>query len=221
MKVLIVEDSKRLQLSLTEGLKLEGFAVDVVGDGGEALQYIYAYDYDVIVLDLMLPTLSGLAILKKMRARGLQTHVLILSAKDQISDRVKGLNLGADDYLIKPFDFQELLARINTLVRRRYRQKTPTLEIGSLRVDLATHRVSTENDILIQLSPKEYAILEYMILRRGHIVTRDHLLDHLYDGTEYVESNVLDVLICKLRKKIEKSKERIIRTVRGYGYMIE
>jgi DNA-binding response OmpR family regulator len=219
MKLLLVEDSTRLQRSLKKGLEKEGFALDIAGDGQEGFTLAVAYDYDVIILDLMLPGMDGLTVLRKLRARGAKTHVLILSAKDQVQDRIQGLEMGADDYLIKPFDFTELLARVRALVRRRYEHKDPTIKIGSLRVNTAQNKVYREDDE-IPLSPKEFTLLEYLLARRGRIVTRDALLEHLYAGYGDVASNVIDVVVCNLRKKIQAKGEKLIQTRRGFGYMI-
>ena len=220
MKLLLIEDSTRLQRSLKKGLEKEGFALDVAGDGNEGHALAVAFDYDCIILDLMLPGMSGLTVLKKLRAAGFQTHVLILSAKDQVQDRINGLEMGADDYLIKPFDFCELLARIKALIRRRYEKKAPTVELGSLKINTALSKVYRE-DQEVPLSPKEFTLLEYMLARRGRVVTRDALVEHLYSGYGEVASNVIDVVVCNLRKKIQRKDEpNLIQTRRGLGYVI-
>ena len=220
MKLLLIEDSSRLQRSLKKGLEKEGFAVDVAGDGNDGLALAMAYDYDVLILDLMLPGLDGLSVLQKLRDAGQKIHVLILSARDQVSDRIRGLEMGADDYLIKPFDFTELLARVRALIRRRYENKSPTIELGSLVVNTALGKVYLEDDE-VDLSPKELSLLEYLLLRRGRIVTREALLEHLYAGYGEVASNVIDVMICNLRKKIRGSEGATpIHTRRGLGYVI-
>ncbi len=198
MKMLLVEDSTRLQNALKRGLEREGFAVDVRGDGLEGLEWAQAYDYDVIVLDLMLPGLPGLTLLERLRAAGKQTHVLILSAKDQVEDRIRGLELGADDYLVKPFDFNELLARVKALVRRRYAAKNPVIEIGAVRVNTALNQVWCQ-EREVALSPKEFSLLNFLLARRGRVVSRDMLLDHLYEGYGEVTGNVIDVVVCKIR----------------------
>jgi len=220
MKLLLIEDSTRLQRSLRKGLEKEGFAVDVAGDGVEGFSLADAYDYDVIVLDLMLPRMDGLTVLKKLRESGGKTHVLILSAKDQVQDRIRGLEMGADDYLIKPFDFAELLARVRALVRRRYQTKAPTIEVGPIKVNTALGKVYRD-DCEIDLSPKEFTLLEYLISRRGRVVTREALVEHLYAGYGEVASNVIDVVVCNLRKKIRGAEEpNLIQTRRGFGYVI-
>ncbi len=220
MKLLLIEDSARLQRSLKKGLEKEGFALDIAGDGKEGYAFAAAYDYDVIILDLMLPGMDGLSLLKKLRASGAKTHVLILSAKDQVQDRIQGLELGADDYLIKPFDFNELLARVRALVRRRYQKKDPTIQVGPVKVNTALGKVYRDGRE-ISLSPKEFTLLEYLLARRGRVVAREALIEHLYSGYGDVGSNVIDVVVCNLRKKIQNKKEpNLIQTRRGFGYLI-
>ncbi|MDJ0837791.1 MAG: response regulator transcription factor [Acidobacteriota bacterium] len=220
MKLLIIEDSARLQRTLKRGLEKEGFAVDTAGDGKEGYAFAAAYDYDVLILDLMLPGMSGLEVLKKLRARGFKTHVLILSAKDQVQDRIKGLEMGADDYLIKPFDFDELVARTRALVRRRYETKDPTIQVGTLKVNTALGK-AYRGDHEISLTPKEFTLLEYLLARRGRVVTREALLEHLYAGYGEVAGNIIDVVVCNIRKKIKSGDEpSLIETRRGFGYVI-
>lgn len=219
MKVLLVEDSLRLQRSLKKGLEKEGFAMDVAGDGREGLSFAVTCDYDVIILDLMLPEMDGLSMLRALRAQGKKTHVLILSAKDQVSDRIKGLELGADDYLIKPFDFEELLARVRALVRRRYEHKDPNIHLGDVCINTALGKVYRDGQE-INLSPKEFTLLEYLLVRKGRVVSRESLLGHLYSGYGEVASNVIDVMVCNLRKKIQGDGPSLIQTRRGFGYVI-
>lgn len=221
MKVLVVEDSERLRRSLVEGLARTGFAVDSAADGEEGLDFAMAYEHDVIVLDLMLPKLSGLELLEKLRDAGRQTHVLILSAKDQVQDRVKGLEIGADDYLIKPFSFDELCARIQALIRRRYMEKRPRIEVNDLVINTAGKLV-TKNGERIHLTPSEYSLLEYLCLRRGMVVSQAQLVDHLHHSDSEVGSNVIEVLISGLRRKIHHpGQPPIVRTRRGFGYIVE
>ncbi len=220
MKLLFVEDSQRLQRSLAKGLEKDGFAVDLAGDGLTGHALAQAYDYDVIILDLMLPGMDGLTLLQKLREKGRKTHVLILSAKDEVRDRIRGLEMGADDYLIKPFDYCELLARVRALIRRRYENKDPIIKIGPVSVNTALRKVFRDKRE-IKLSPKEYAMFEYLLVRRSRIVTRDALIEHLYPDYGEVGSNVVDVVVCTLRKKIRKKGEpNIIQTRRGFGYFI-
>ncbi len=221
MKVLVVEDSERLQRSLEHGLKRSGFAVDVVGDGEEGLAYARYGKYDVIVLDLMLPKLDGLSLLRRLRADGSKVHVLILSAKDQVDERIAGLQLGADDYLTKPFAFEELVARLRALVRRKYGTKSPIQEVGALKIDTGACRVVV-GDTDVALTRNEYAVLEYLVSRRGRVVSKNELMDHLYAGAGHGSENAVEVLIHQLRKKIQANGDsEIIRTRRGHGYVVE
>jgi DNA-binding response OmpR family regulator len=220
MRVLLVEDYRPLQESLTKGLREAGFAVDTTGDGKEGLWYATSNDYDVIILDLMLPGMDGLNLLSTMRAKGRQNHVLILTAKDTVQDRINGLNLGADDYLVKPFAFEELLARVRALLRRSYREKNPQIKIGDLQIDLTTQRVWLDQQEL-QLTSREYALLEYLGIRAGQTVSRTDIWEHLYEFDSSASSNVVDVYIGYLRRKIERpDKPPLIRTVRGRGYIL-
>jgi DNA-binding response OmpR family regulator len=220
MRLLLIEDYRPLRQSLAKGLREAGFAVDATGDGQEGLWYALGNDYDVIVLDLMLPGLDGLEILKTMRSQGRQSCVLILTAKDTVQDRVTGLDLGADDYLVKPFAFEELLARIRALVRRGYQEKSPRVEIEDLRLDLTAQRVWRGPEE-IQLTPREYALLEYLALRAGRTICRSDIWEHLYEFDSSASSNVVDVYVGYLRRKIERpDKPALIHTVRGRGYRL-
>ena len=221
MKILVVEDSDRLRRSLGRGLGGAGFATDLAADGEEGWEYLQTYTYDVVVLDLMLPRLSGLEVLERLRQQGNDVHVLILSAMDQVDDRVRGLEMGADDYLVKPFAFDELCARLQALVRRRHQAKSPRVEIGPLVLDTARRQVRREGEPL-HLTPSEYAIFEYLALRSGRVFSKHHLLDRLYRSDAEVSSNVIEVLISGLRKKIHRPGERpIVETRRGHGYLID
>jgi DNA-binding response OmpR family regulator len=220
MRVLLIEDYRPLQQSLTKGLREAGFAVDTTLDGQEGLWYAMSNDYDVIILDLMLPGMDGLSLLKRLRAEGKQNHVLILTAKDTLEDRIKGLNLGADDYLVKPFSFEELLARVRALLRRSYREKNPEIKVQNLRIDLTAQKVWDGRDE-IHLTPREYALLEYLAMRAGQTVSRTDIWEHLYEFESDASSNVVDVYIGYLRKKIEQpGRPPVIHTVRGRGYML-
>ncbi len=221
MKILIIEDSPKLRRSLGTGLRKLGHAVDLVGDGLEGWDYARLNDYDVIVLDLMLPGLDGLDVLRKLRALGKQTHVLILSAKDQVEDRVRGLQLGADDYMIKPFSFDELCARIGTLLRRRHMAKSPEIALGELGINTATREVRHQNQ-RIALTPGEYSILEHLVLNRGRVLSKDQLLDAIHDSDSCPGANVIEVMVCTLRKKLaDGGADSVIETRRGYGYRVE
>lgn len=220
MHVLLVEDSRRLQDSLSTGLRRSGYAVDVAGDGEAALRYARHNAYDVIVLDLMLPKLDGLTVLRTLRAEGHAAHVLILTAKDSVQDRVRGLREGADDYLVKPFSFDELLARLEALVRRRYHEKSPIITIGPLTIN-TTARTVTRSGQDVWLSRREYALLEYLAYRRGQFVARMQIEDHLYGENDLPMSNAVDRLVCTLRKKIEpQDGNRMLATRRGFGYAL-
>ena len=220
MRLLLVEDYPPLQKSVVKGLREAGFAVDVMGDGKEALWYAESNQYDVIVLDLMLPGLDGLSILRRLRAGGRESHVLIITAKDAVADRVAGLNAGADDYLVKPFEFEELLARVQALVRRSYHRKNPIIEIGPLSIDTAAQRVVRADDE-IRLTAREYALLEYLAVRAGEVVSRTDIWEHVYDFRSDATSNVVDVYIGHLRRKIDREREpSLIEAVRGRGYIL-
>jgi DNA-binding response OmpR family regulator len=220
MRILLVEDYLPLQKSLVKGLREADFAVDVTGDGEEGLWYAKSNEYDVIILDIMLPGLDGLSILKQLRNSGNKTHILILTAKDTLDDKVKGLNFGADDYLVKPFAFEELLARLRALTRRNYQQKRTCITIEDIKIDLNKQQVYRGNRPVI-LTPREYALLEYLAMRAGEIVTRTDMWEHVYDFNSSATSNVVDVYIGYLRKKLEKQgKTALIHTIRGRGYML-
>jgi len=221
MRILLVEDYLPLQKSLAKGLREADFAVDVTGDGKEGLWYSKSNEYDVIILDIMLPGLDGLSILKQLRDAGNKTHILILTAKDTLEDKVKGLDFGADDYLIKPFAFEELLARLRALTRRNYQQKRTCITIEDIKIDLNKQQVY-KNGQLVILTPREYALLEYLAMRAGEIVTRTDIWEHVYDFNSSATSNVVDVYIGYLRKKLEtQGKAALIHTIRGRGYMLE
>jgi DNA-binding response OmpR family regulator len=220
MRLLLVEDYPPLRESLFQGLQEAGFAVDATGNGKEGLWYASSNDYDVIILDIMLPGMSGLEILKAIRTAGKQVHVLLLTAKDTLKDKVFGLDLGADDYIVKPFAFDELLARIRALIRRSYIRKSPLITVGGLQIDLNTQSVSRDNES-IPLTPHEYALLEYLALRKEQVVSRTEIWEHVYDFSSSATSNVVDVYIGYLRKKIEgPNKPPLIHTLRGRGYLL-
>lgn len=221
MRVLLVEDSERLQTYLGKGLRHAGYAVDVVGDGEEGLWSATENDYDVIILDLMLPKLDGISVLQQLRAGGHDTHVLILTAKDTVPDRVHGLQQGADDYLVKPFAFEELLARVQALVRRGYGIKSQQLTVGDLTIDMA-RRVVRRGAEDLELRPREYALLELLALRQGQLVSRTEIEQHIYDEQAEPMSNVVDSAMCILRKKIDRpGGPSLIQTRRGMGYALQ
>jgi DNA-binding response OmpR family regulator len=221
MRVLLIEDSERLQRTIAAGLRKAGYALDVTGDGNEGLWYARSNDYDVIILDLMLPGLDGLSLLRRLRQGGHESHVLILTAKDTVEDRVVGLRTGADDYLVKPFAFDELLARVQALARRRHGLKNPQISLGELRVDTAGRTV-WRGERQIELSAREYAVLEYLLLRQGRVVTRAEVEQHVYDDRAEPMSNVVDATVYSLRKKIDVAGEpSLIQTRRGMGYVMQ
>ena len=220
MRLLLIEDYPPLRKSVAKGLREAGFAVDATGDGNEGLWYAMGNEYDAIILDLMLPGMDGLGILKRLRSQGRQSHVLILTARDTVPDRVKGLNLGADDYLVKPFAFEELLARIGALVRRKYEAKSPVMRVGDLEIDTAERTVRRAGRV-VNLTPREYSLLHFLVLRAGRVVTRTELWEHVYEFAAEPNSNVIDVHVGHLRKKLEsRGLPRLIHTRRGVGYVL-
>ena len=220
MRILIVEDEKDLQNVLANRLKVENYSVDACGNGADALDYISMASYDLIVLDIMIPEVNGLEVLQHIRDEGNRTPVLLLTAKDTIEDRVKGLDLGADDYLIKPFAFDELLARIRVLMRRQSGNTSNIYEMGDLVVDCNAHKVTRQGKI-IDLSSKEFAILEYMIRNKDIVLSRDNIEQHVWNYDYEGGSNIVDVYIRYLRKKIDNDFEvKLIHTIRGSGYVL-
>jgi DNA-binding response OmpR family regulator len=220
MKILVIEDFQLLRDSLAQGLREAGFAVDATGDGEEGLWYATTGNHDVIVLDLLLPRLDGWSILKRLRERKCASHVLILTARDGPEDRVKGLNLGADDYLVKPFVFAELLARVRALVRRKYDAKSPVIRIGDMEIDTLARAVRRGGKC-IELSSREYAMLELLASRAGQVVSRSDIWEHVYEFDSAADSNVVDVFIGHLRRKLEsEGLPRLIQTRRGHGYVL-
>jgi DNA-binding response OmpR family regulator len=218
MRLLLVEDSERLQRFMAIGLRGAGYAVDVTGDGAEGLWMAQSNVYDVIVLDIMLPGMDGLTILDKLRTKNNQAHVLILTARDTVDDRVIGLRKGADDYMIKPFAFEEFLARVEGLCRRNYGQKSMTVAVGPLVID-TTAKTAVLSGHPVELSPREYALLEYLLRRRGAVVSRTEIEEHIYDNCVEPLSNVVDSAICSLRKKLSEIPD-LIQTRRGAGYIV-
>jgi DNA-binding response OmpR family regulator len=221
MRILIVEDEKPLADILKKGLEEEGYAVDVAYNGEDGQYLAENEPSDLMILDIMLPVIDGLSILKKIRAEGINTPVLMLTAKDAITDKVSGLDAGADDYLTKPFSFDELLARMRALLRRHADVKTTIITIGDLTVDSATHEVKRAGKS-IALSSREYSLLEYMVINRNTVLSRTALTQHLYNQDFDLDSNIIDVFINRLRNKIDRrSRTRLIHTVRGAGYMLK
>ena len=221
MRILVVEDEKDLNNIITKHLKKNNFSVDSVFNGEEALEYLDYGTYDLIVLDIMLPKVNGYEVIKKLRENKNETAVLMLTARDSIEDKIKGLDLGADDYLIKPFDFGELLARIRALVRRKYGNTSNTMEIDDLCIDIAKKTV-VRGGKNIELTGKEYEVLEYLIQNKGHVLSRDKIRDSVWDYGYEGESNIIDVLIKNIRKKIDIGNSKtLIHTKRGLGYVLK
>ena len=221
MKLLLVEDSERLQRSLSTGLRKHGFTLDQAFDGEQALAYTATNQYDVIVLDLMLPRIDGLTVLSKIRSDGNDCHVLILSANDQTEDRVRGLDLGADDYLVKPFAFNELVSRLGALNRRRSGVKNPVIEIEGVKVDSVARQVVFDGQP-VALTPHEYQLLEFLARRRGRVFSHDQLIDQLYDAGSYVTRNAVEAHISSLRKRLHSAgAPKLVQTRRGFGYLVE
>lgn len=220
MKILVVEDEERVAHFIQKGLKEEGHAVDVSYDGEDGEFLAEINDYDLIILDLMLPKKNGIVVCRELRAAGVATPVLMLTARDSVEDKVRGLDAGADDYLPKPFAFEELLARVRALLRRQSESKAPTLKIADLELDPISRRV-TRNKTAIRLTTKEYALLEYLMRNPGKVLSRTLIGEHVWDMNFDPESNVIDVYVSHLRAKIDKGFElQLLHTLRGQGYLL-
>jgi len=221
MRILVVEDERRITAFIKRGLEEERYAVDVAYDGEEALDWAAVVDYDLIVLDVLLPKKDGIEVCRELRAQGNKVPILMLTARDAIEDRVQGLDSGADDYLVKPFAFQELLARIRALLRRSGEIKTTRLQVGDLALDTLTHRASRGGRV-IELTAREYALLEFLMRHPGQVLSRTQISEHVWNYDFFTTSNVVDVYIRYLRRKIDKGFEvKLLQTVRGVGYKIE
>ncbi len=221
MRILLVEDERDLAAIVKQGLEEDGYTVEVAHDGEEGLYMAENYPADVIVLDIMLPVIDGLTLLGKLRKKGVATPVLLLTARDTVLDKIKGLDTGADDYLTKPFDFGELLARVRSLIRRKSVIKETLIRIDDLEINTASHEVK-RGDKVINLSSREYALLEYMAYNREKVVSRTDITEHIYHEETDMDSNVVDVYINYLRNKIDKDfKNKLIHTIRGAGYMLK
>jgi two-component system OmpR family response regulator len=216
MRVLIVEDEADLRCALAQALREEGYAVDTAPDGEEGFFKAEGTPYDAIVLDLMLPRLDGWEFLRRLRAQQ-TTPVLILTARDAVADRVAGLDLGADDYLVKPFALSELAARLRALIRRTTGTATPVVHLGDITIDMAARKVTRAGEA-VHLTAREYALLELLVLHRGRLVTRTMIYDHLFDENDDTLSNVVDVYVSNVRKKLGRN---LITTRRGQGYIID
>lgn len=221
MRILVVEDEKKVASFIKKGLEEDYYSVDVALDGKEGSKLAFSDEYDLIILDIMLPFKDGISILKEIRQEKITTPVLMLTAKDGVADKVMGLDLGADDYLPKPFAFDELLARVRALLRRNSTEKSSFIKASDLTLDIQSHK-AFRNETEIFLTPKEYSILEYLMRNKNHVISRVKLSEHVYDYHFDSDTNVIDVYINKLRNKIDKGFDKqILYTIRGVGYTIK
>lgn len=221
MRLLLIEDEEDLINTLSRGLRKVGYAVDTATDGRDGLDLFYMNEYDLIILDLNLPSMDGLEILSKIREENQDCKILILSARSNYEQRIEGLDKGADDYLVKPFDFGELNARIRNLLRRSFTKQSSKLKYENIIIDMTKRTVYGENNENIDIRPKEFAILEYLIINRGRVISAEELIEHIWDNDESMFSNVIKVHLSNLRKKLSQHcKEEIILNVRGVGYTI-
>jgi two-component system copper resistance phosphate regulon response regulator CusR len=220
MRVLVVDDSERVRKTLATGLHTHGIAVETAADGAEALRLLNGLSFDVAVLDLVMPRMDGMEVLRELKARSTKPRILVLSARDQVQDRVDALNMGADDYLVKPFAFQELLARILALSRRRVDDASPVLTHGRLQVDTAA-RLARVDDAVLTLTPKEYALLELLVHRKGHVLSRSAIFTQLYESNSMASDTVIEALMSTLRAKLAHANlPHLIETRRGFGYVV-
>ena len=222
MRILVIEDDRKIASFITKGLKQNGFAVDHAADGDTGLDLALAAPYDAAIIDIMLPRRDGLNVLQELRQRKLDLPVLVLSAKASVDDRIKGLQSGGDDYLVKPFAFSELLARVQALIRRATRASEPTtLALGDLQMNLLTREVTRRGQRL-ELQAREFALLEYLLRNAGRFVTKTMLLEHVWTYSFDPQTNVVDVLVCRLRNKVDRDFEpKLIHTLRGVGYVLK
>lgn len=222
MRVLLIEDDLKIASFILKGLKEAGFAADHASDGEDGLHLALTEPYDAAIIDIMLPKIDGLTVIEELRKKGKTTPILILSAKRSVDDRVKGLQKGSDDYLVKPFAFSELLARLQALVRRASRSTEPTsLSYGDLSLNLLTREVSRKGE-KIDLQPLEFSLLEYLMRNAGNVVTKTMIMEHVWDYNFDPQTNVVEVRICKLREKIDKDfGMNLIHTIRGVGYVLK
>jgi two-component system OmpR family response regulator len=222
MRILVVEDDAKIAAFIIKGLAQAGFAVDHAADGEDGLHLALSEDYDAAIIDLMLPKLDGLSLIEELRRQQINTPVIILSARRSVADRVKGLQTGGDDYLVKPFSFAELLARVQALIRRGSGSAHPTrLTVGDLAVDLLSREVTRRGE-KIDLQPREFALLEYLLRQAGRVVSKTMILEHVWDYSFDPQTNVVDVLVCRLRNKVDRGFEhKMIYTIRGVGYVLK
>jgi len=222
VKILLVEDDLQTASFIVKGLRQEGFAVDHAPDGEEGLALALAEPYDAAIVDIMLPRMDGLSLIDEIRRRGKKTPVIVLSAKGSVGDRVKGLQAGGDDYLVKPFAFSELVARVHALIRRATQTAEPTtLTVADLQMDVAKRKVFRQGQE-IELQPKEFALLEYLMRNSGRVVSKTMIMEHVWDYNFDPQTNVVEARICRLREKVDRSFHRpLIHTIRGVGYVLE
>lgn len=221
MRILIIEDEKNLAAILKKGLEENGFSVDLSFEGEDGLYQAESCPYDAVLLDIMLPKIDGLSVLNKLRERKVAVPVLMLTSRGELEDRIKGLNTGADDYIVKPFDFTELLARLKAVIRRSSSKASPVISIDDLTIDMNSKTV-TRSGKDIKLSAKEFNLLEYLALNSGRVISRTELTEHMYDTEFDLDSNIIDVYINYLRNKIDKgSRNQLIHTIRGAGYILK
>lgn len=221
MKILLAEDERNLNKIITKRLQIEQYAVDCAYDGLEAWNYCQSASYDVLILDVMMPQMDGFTLAQRLRATGLNTPILFLTAKDSVQDKVRGLDLGGDDYLVKPFEFEELMARLRSLLRRSNEQSTNNLVLADLFMDIKKHKVTRAGQE-VDLTAKEYKILEYLLHNVGNVLTREQIQEHVWDFSYEGASNMIDVYINSLRKKLDKNCNcKLLHTVRGVGYVLK
>jgi DNA-binding response OmpR family regulator len=221
MRLLVVEDEMRVASFLKRGLEAENYAVDIAVDGEEGLHLATTQDYDLVLLDILLPKLDGFQVLSKLRDRNIRAPVIMLTARGALGDRVQGLDLGADDYLVKPFAFEELLARVRALLRRRATGGSPILRVGPIVMDPIAHQVTVDGHE-VEFTPKEYALLEYLMHNEGTVLTRAMIAQHVWDINFETYTNLIDVFINHLRKKLQGFRcDTMIQTVRGVGYVLK
>ena len=222
MRILLVEDDKKIAWFIQNGLRQSGYAVDHADDGAKGLHLALTVNYDAAIIDIMLPVRDGLSLIEQVRKRKVNTPVIILSAKRAVDERVHGLQVGGDDYLVKPFAFSELLARVQGLIRRSTGGVEPTrLSAGNLSIDLLSRQVTSRGRV-IELQPREFSLLEYLMRNAGRIVSKTMILEHVWDYSFDPETNVVDVLICRLRNKLDsEGAQKVIKTVRGAGYVLK
>ncbi len=222
VRILIVEDDKRTARFISKGLRQEGFAVDIAPNGEDGLHFVLTESYDAAVIDIMLPGLDGLALIDEMRRKRVQIPVIVLSARGSVDDRIKGLQAGGDDYLVKPFAFSELAARVHALIRRATRASEPTsLSVADLRMDLVRRKVR-RNGVEIELQPREFALLEYLMRNAGRVVSKTMIMEHVWDYNFDPRTTVVESRVCRLRDKVDRPfGSSLIHTQRGVGYVLE